>query len=164
MFWRYVFGRTSVTPATLRHLHLLSIQRFHERRRLEWRFAFTIWATLVAVAALVSDAGLARSTAAIIVTTAAIVLFLIHWVIEAKYFARESRSNWEEGVRLSRRVHRSAGLPTCHLPGPSDYKPFYAHWWQVAVTLILAVALSAMGWLPSASTETPVQAPVSSVP
>lgn len=133
--------------ATLRHLHMIETQRFHERRRLEWRFSFSLWASLVSVAALLLGRADPELWAAMTITVTGPFVLLLHWGVERSYFAKESELNWWEGVRLSRKLRVEACLPLDPLPSECDYRPFLAHWWQVVVTGGLAAFAITAAWL-----------------
>ncbi len=156
-----IVGSVDENVTTVFHLHQMAVQRFYERRRLEWRLSMAVWASLLAAA------GFLTAAADHLKASWPIVLFAcgaagLHAYMEGHYFAGPSRRDWREGVALAQWLRSDGRIPAelakeldklSPLPLRSEYHLFRAHWWQVAVTAALGAVLS---WAVSVASGAPV--------
>ncbi len=133
--------------ATVRHFREMATQRFFERRQLEWRFSFTIWASLTAVAAVVHRDSDAHLSQILIVGIFSLLVVTLHAAIEGVYFVPPAKTDWWEGIERCRTLKELLGEPTDGLPAKCCYRPFFAHWWQLVVSVGLGTSLTLTMWL-----------------
>ena len=134
---------TAETLEVLGRLHKIEVERFYDRRRIEWQLAFTLWAGLVAVGVfLVSNLPDQVSTwwkwvVVGIVIAALAVIVTLHFVFEAKAIVPGSERGRDIGYAMSTLQRRAIGLSDAC---PDDtYHPVLAHYWLVVVTFVLGI-------------------------
>lgn len=143
-----VDGRLAPALEALGRLHSLEVERFNERRRLEWRFAFTLWLTVAASGALgienMPDDLNGWSLAAAIAAAIALVLVAgLHALFERCAIVPGAKRGRCEGYRLGNTARRVIGLEP--MEPLHDYRPFWANYWMPTVTLLLAAVVILVG-------------------
>lgn len=124
-------------------LHSLSVERFYERRQLEWRVSFTLWAGLVLAANALSDAGLEGSSRWWVVG-GLVLIAAAHGLWEWLGIRPAARSDRAEGYSLALLQRKMLGLPPGEKMTPEgepgrQVNVLVAHGWQVGITVALCV-------------------------
>lgn len=121
------------------HLHESQIARFNRRRDVEWRLTFTLWGGLVLAANVMKDLTLpawATWLSAILL----LVVVVLHAVWEKRYVVRGAEPNRDVGIELENKIRGEIGLKEHH---PQGYERWTANYWQVGVTVLLALLVVA---------------------
>ena len=122
----------------LAHLHRLEVERFYDRRKLEWRLAFTLWAGLVVAGALALD-HVPADAPGIIVWPLAIgftIMPYLHYVFEREAIVLGAISGRNRGYAMSNAVLVRLGWKPTYPLYP--YRTSYAHYSLVGVSAVLA--------------------------
>ena len=133
--------------------------RMVERRAYEWRISFGFWAALLLATRFVSETASGQASKGSlrlgVTLTAAAVVFL-HWYWLFVSGKRTHLADRETAIAIDAQIRSQIGLPPPHDPdeGPKPnwwlrwLRPKKASWvFQVAVTLVLAVAASWVIWV-----------------
>lgn len=128
------------------HSRALNAKGFNERRRVEWRLTFTLWGGLVLLANAITDIKELTKvdTRWILVGVAATTLLHFGW--EHFFVVRAAKLNRLQGYYLENIVRRSISDDIKDVE-PRDYLSFWAHYWQVVITLLLGLGLYLVAWL-----------------
>jgi hypothetical protein len=130
--------RDTAALESLAHLQALNAERFYERRRVEWRLTFTLWAGLGLVANAIKDVEGLRPVHTIHIAAGIIVLLALQWGWEEVYVIGAARRNRLVGYDLENIIRQTIGIPTVQA---RLYRPLWAHHWQLIVTAILGIGL-----------------------
>ena len=122
------------------HLHSLAVERFLARRIVACRFAFTLWVVLVGLGVALRDVS-HENYVEVIAITVAISAVTFHSLFQWKYVYRQMRRDWRQGRELDDEFRRRVLMDTQQW-SDDDYKPFWAHGWQVLVTLVVATIVA----------------------
>jgi hypothetical protein len=125
----------------LAELHRMENERFYERRRIEWRLAFTLWAGVAVVGALVLDHVPSHASQAVLWALAIgfAILPVLHFVFERGAFVDGAIDSRNRGYAMSNAaLVRLGWRPTFPL---FRYRTYYAHYSLVAVTAVLAATV-----------------------
>ena len=123
-------------------LHSLAVERFYDRRNLEWRVSFTLWAGLVLAANALTDVELATSEKRI-VGIGLLLIVIAHGAWEWMAIRPAAKADRKEGYSLALLQRNMLGLP----PGekmtregkPKKEIPLIAQGWQVVITAVLSI-------------------------
>jgi len=131
-------------------LHELAVQRFYERRRLEWRLAFTLWGGLGIAANALTEVQLTNDKK-VIAIVALVVIVVAHFLWEWFYVRRGAEPDREEGYTLAALQRQTLGLPEgekMKADGTPLLKtlPLIAYGWQVAITAALSTFVVLIIW------------------
>ncbi len=133
-------------------LHSLAVERYAERRRLEWRVSLTIWAGLVVAANALVEAGLGDPWVSWrwwAVAVGLVVIVAAHGAWEWWAISKAATDDRRDGYRLDALQRRTLGLPRSVKAADDDGTPkkdppnwFVSHGWQVFITAALALFVS----------------------
>lgn len=119
----------------LGRLHTIETERFHERRRLEWSFSFTLWIAIGAAGA-VSLENLPRGWISRLVISALFAgIALVHFLFEIIAIAPGACEGRAEGYRMSNLSRKAIGLDAAE--PLQKYRLFWSHYWMPTVTSLL---------------------------
>ncbi len=123
-----------------------SMDRFFERRRIEWRVAIAVWTSFSlmanAILRLDSEAITERSLVYIMIGTSVFVSMHLLW--GAMNGARGARSNRDAGIQLDNTVRGVLGLDQVK---PRKYHWVFAHLWPAGITLLLGAGVVFVAWV-----------------
>lgn len=123
----------------LGRLHALEVERFYERRRLEWQFAFSLWAAASVVGlGVVSNAGALDIYWRWVVIAGFGAVFVMHWIIECVALAPGAKRGRDNGYKYAALQRTAIGLSDAE-PSKAKYRYFLAHLWMPTITLLLVV-------------------------
>lgn len=130
-------------------LNQLHFDRFQARRQWEWRLTFTLWGGLAASANALRD--VENLPFPVYLAFGGLVVVL-HYIWE-RFIQRETYRNRIFGVRLGSELLAMINFD----PGDDDdgfplnevreHRKAYAHYWQVAITVILVAVVGAVLYL-----------------
>ena len=139
------------TLEVLGRLHAIEVERFYDRRRLEWQLTFTLWAGLVAAGVLLIGAfpdDISPTAAGLAFAFLCVVLIIIvglHWLFEWRAIVPGSEGGRNIGYAMSTLQRRAIGLKDAC---PDDtYHRFLAHYWLPTVTWLLAFVVAVAAWM-----------------
>jgi hypothetical protein len=123
-------------------LHALEVERFYERRRLEWQFAFSLWAAVSVVGlGVVNNASNLGVFGRFLVIVGLLGVFVLHWIFECTTLAPSAKEGRDIGYEYSAIQRRAIGLSEPK-HDPAMYGYFWAHLWMPTVTLLIVAAVS----------------------
>ena len=141
-------------------LHFLTVERYAERRRLEWRVSLTIWAGLVIVATAIRDTEIGDPWSSAqwwLVLAGVFVIVVAHLTWEYWAIGPAADDDRLDGYLLDAQQRRMLGLPHSVKAQDETGKPrrdphwLLSHGWQVGITLALAILVLVIGSSPPAS-------------
>ena len=136
------------TLEVLGRLHAVEVERFYERRRLEWRLAFTLWLALVAVGALVVDnlpGDVSRNRVGVAIAIVGAIITVAHFAFEMKAIAPGAARGRSIGYAMGNLERKAIGLEPAY--PEHTYRKFWSHYWLPTVTLLLASAVTVVAIL-----------------
>lgn len=139
-------GQLRTKLEALGRLHTLNVERFYERRRVEWRLTFTLWAALGLATNAVSRLQALEQQHVWYIAAGVFVLVNLHAAWEKVYMVRAAQKNRFEGYRIANTIRNSIGLGD-DIDKPGQYKAFWSHYWQAAVTFGLGAGMVYVAYL-----------------
>jgi len=100
------------------------MERFFDRRRVEWRVSLALWGTFAAVANAGRDLRVDGSSMALL-WIGVVVVAGLHTFWEVVYHGRAATANRDQGKELERIIRSTMGLKTAE--EPTKYFYFVAH-------------------------------------
>jgi hypothetical protein len=114
-----------------------SMERFFQRRQIEWRVSLALWGAIAVVGTAARDLNLSPCALAWL-TVPAIVLTAGHALWAWAYNHRAAVDNRRQGYQLENVIRERIGLD----PVPDkSYLSFWAHYWPAAITGMLSAAV-----------------------
>ena len=138
--------RSRTKLEALGRLHTLNVERFYERRRVEWRLTFTLWAALGLATNAISRLPALERQHVWYIAAGVFVLVALHAAWEKVYMVRAAKKNRFEGYRITNTILKSIGMDD-DIDKPGEYKAFWSHYWQAAVTFGLGAGMVFVAYL-----------------
>ena len=107
----------------LGRLHTLNVERFYERRRVEWRLTFTLWAALGLATNAISGLQALEQQHVWYIAAGVFLLVNLHAAWERVYMVRAAKKNRFEGYRIANTILKSIGMDD-DIDEPKTYRAF----------------------------------------
>ena len=114
-----------------------AVERFNDRRNLEWKLTTTLWGGIALAANALRDETLNKW----LVLVSGAIIVALHSAWEVNYVVPGARNDRDEGIDWSERVYEAMWVPW---KKRAKYRPIFAHYWQVLITALLVLVIFAV--------------------